>query len=496
MSTWWRLESQATSRELAPSKDDRRALTILEKTTKHVDGRYEVGLLWKENAALPNHYAAAVSHFIKTKERLEKDEKLFELYSKTIPDDIERGFIRKIEHIDIPETGWLIPEHPVTNPNKPGKVRRVSNAAAKYRGVCLNDMLLTGPDLPANLVGAIFRFRETPIPISADIEAMYVQVSVRPEDRKFLRFLWGKDEAQMYEYMRHVFGAKCSPTWANYALQKCGSDQKEIYPAVHRIVHENFFMDDLFLSVDTIDEAKSVINDLRNALRHGGFNLTKWVSTNTYVLNCLPSDGLRAPPGKQISHDHVFGVPWNMNEDTLSSKMTPMNLIRCDMTQRQLLQAISLILDPPGIATPVTIRLRMILQTVWRSGKTWDEPLTAEMFPSLKQIASGLICLQPLVIPRQYFISDKQSVGLHVFCDASYAAICAFAYFVLNQGDTISVVFVFGKARVAPIKQQTITKLELQAALLGSRISKFICREHRITLSRTLFWTDSSTVLQ
>ena len=118
------------------------------------------------------------------------------------------------------------------------------------------------------------------------------------------------------------------------------------------------------------------------------------------------------------------------------------------------------------------------------------------MFPSLKQIASELVCLQPLAILRQYFISDKQSVDLHVFCDVSYAAICAVAYFVLNQGDTISVVFVFGKARVAPIKLQTITELELQAALLGSRISKFICREHRITLSRTLFWTDSSTVLQ
>ena len=99
-----------------------------------------------------------------------------------------------------------------------------------------------------------------------------------------------------------------------------------------------------------------------------------------------------------------------------------MNLIRCDMTQRQLLQAISSIFDPLGNATPVTIRLRMILQTVWRSGKTWDEPLTAEMFPSLKQIASELVCLQPLAIPRQYFISDKQSVDLHVFCDASYAA--------------------------------------------------------------------------
>ena len=79
-----------------------------------------------------------------------------------------------------------------------------------------------------------------------------------------------------------------------------------------------------------------------------------------------------------------------------------------------------------------------------------------------------------------------------MFCYASYAAICDAAYFVLNQGDTLSVVFVFRKARVARSNRQTITKLELQAVLLGSPISKFICREHHITLSRT----DGSTVLQ
>ena len=140
--------------------------------------------------------------------------------------------------------------------------------------------------------------------------------------------------------------------------------------------------------------------------------------------------------------------------------------------------------DPLGIATPVTIILRKILQNVWRSGKTRDESLPAVVFSSLKQIASELVCLQPIAIPRQYLVSNNQYVELHVFCDASYSAICAVAYFVLNHGDTSSVVYVLGKARVAPIKQQIITKLELQAAVLGSGISKCIRREHRITLSR------------
>ena len=39
-------------------------------------------------------------------------------------------------------TEWYLPHHPVLNPNKPGKVRRVCNAASKYKEACLNDKLL------------------------------------------------------------------------------------------------------------------------------------------------------------------------------------------------------------------------------------------------------------------------------------------------------------------------------------------------------------------
>ena len=43
------------SSKKAMSKNDKRALDILEITTKLVNGHYEAGLLWKENADLPNN---------------------------------------------------------------------------------------------------------------------------------------------------------------------------------------------------------------------------------------------------------------------------------------------------------------------------------------------------------------------------------------------------------------------------------------------------------
>ena len=61
--------------------------------------------------------------------------------------------------------------------------RRVCNAAAKYQGIALNDKFLSGPDLLQSLIGIIFRFQEQQIVLSADIEAISLQVAVPNDDR-------------------------------------------------------------------------------------------------------------------------------------------------------------------------------------------------------------------------------------------------------------------------------------------------------------------------
>ena len=76
------------------------------------------------------------------------------------------------------------------NPHKPDKLRIVFDCAAKHMGVSLNDVLLQGPDLLNSLVGVLTRFRSESVAFAADIESMFHQVKVNPEDRDFLKFLW------------------------------------------------------------------------------------------------------------------------------------------------------------------------------------------------------------------------------------------------------------------------------------------------------------------
>ena len=57
---------------------------------------------------------------------------------------------------------------------------------------------------------------------------------------------------------------------------------------------------------------------------------------------------------------------------------------------------------------------------------------------------------------------------------------------------TKQLAFVLGKAPVAPMKVMTVTKLELQAALLAVRLKTKIYRALTFTVDKVFMWTDSS----
>ena len=105
------------------------------------------------------------------------------------------------------------------------------------------------------------RFRERRVALQSDIEAMFMQVKGRTVDRQFLQFLWIKEISSVpdvFEYERHIFEARDSPTCANYNVRKYAEDQQKKYPDAIKQVQANFYMDDYVASFDTIDEAASV----------------------------------------------------------------------------------------------------------------------------------------------------------------------------------------------------------------------------------------------
>ena len=83
---------------------------------------------------------------------------------------------------------------------------------------------------------------------------------------------------------------------------------------------------------------------------------------------------------------------------------------------------------------------------------------------------------------------------MHIFSDASLESLCIIAYVRAEDEDGVKLSFVIGKCRVAPMKQQTIPKLELQAALYSVRLRQLITEDHDIQIHKVTRWTDSMTV--
>ena len=84
---------------------------------------------------------------------------------------------------------------------------------------------------------------------------------------------------------------------------------------------------------------------------------------------------------------------------------------------------------------------------------------------------------------------------LHVFCDASQLAYGAVIYIKSSNDKETSSNFVIRRAKVAPLKQISIPKLELQAAVLGCCLWQFVTKQLSVPIKETIFWSDSTAVL-
>ena len=204
-----------------------------------------------------------------------------ERYSENIEDDFSKGYNVRVDKTDCFEVSnrreWYLPHHQ----NKPNKIRRELNGAAKFQGSPLNNALLTAPDLLQSLIHILIRFRQHPYAASADIEGMFLQVGVIPDDRPSLRFLWREDPASkiaVFQYVRNVFGSDDSPTCAKYVLRRTTTHNASGFPEAAQSVINNFYMDDYLESSSTIKEATRKALDLVKLLSLGGFKLTKFVS--------------------------------------------------------------------------------------------------------------------------------------------------------------------------------------------------------------------------
>lgn len=511
---FWELETSHTNNDenLALSAEDERVLKLWSSTICSVDGHYQLPIPFREEfPGLPSNKILAERRLSGLRRRLVRNPELHQRYTGEIYGLLKAGYAERVPTSELNENQgltWYLPHHPVLNPNKPGKLRVVFDCAAVHDSVSLNRRVLQGPDLNNTLLGVLLRFRQEGIAVSADIEAMFHQVKVAPPHRDALRFLWWPhgDMARSpisYRMKVHLFGGVWSPSCATYALRQTLSEHGGDVPAARDIANRSFYVDDLLMSVSSPREASVLAQQLRMLLHRGGFRLTKWMSNHKQVLHSIPPEDRHVDMKEvELSRtalpvERALGVMWDLHLDRFAIRI---QVNKKPATKRGLLSVVSSVYDPLGFVSPVTITAKMIFQEECRRQKGWDEPLTDTNKQAWEAWLNELTNLSRLHIPRCYkdrSLSSPRSVQLHHFCDASQKAYGVSSYFrILDEQGKIHCSFIFGKARLAPIKPLTIPRLELCAAALAAKIDTSLRRELDYEMERSVFWTDSVLVLQ
>ena len=311
--------------------------------------------------------------------RLEKDENFKQHYKDTIDVDVQKGFVRILDEAELENTKtdlqWYVPHLPVLNPNKPDKMRRVCNAASKFESVSLNDNLIAGPNLLQSLIGTTFRVKKKKIALTADVEAMFLQVKVPPADCKVLQFLRRENNTEptsVYEYGRHIFGAKSSPTCVNYVLQQVGRVCRDDNGMDAKLINRNFFMDDFVESVASEEEAVGIYKSLRKSLADGGLQLTKWICNSEKVMERISPEDRSGALSKTFEAEplapSILGLQWNVMSDSFEICRGMEKEVPAKVTQRVILSHVSSVFDPLGLFSTFTVRMRKFRRNMGNSG--------------------------------------------------------------------------------------------------------------------------------
>ena len=163
-------------------------------------------------------------------------------------------------------------------------------------------------------------------------------------------------------------------------------------------------------------------------------------------------------------------MQWNVDNETLevsrgADKKAPNNI-----KQRVVLSFVASVFDPLGLFAPFAMKMRILLKTIWaKSGQQWDEKFEVEDEQKYLEWLRELAELKGMPLKRRYFDKSYKKMDLRNFSDASLESMCMVAYLRAVDVGGVELSFVIGICRISPMKQQTIPKLELQAALYSVR---------------------------
>ncbi|XP_018407682.1 PREDICTED: uncharacterized protein LOC108783580 [Cyphomyrmex costatus] len=432
------------------------------------DGRFVVKLPIRENElqTLGNSYDIALKRFHALEGRLSRHPELKAAYTQFMQEYIDLGHMNPIK-ANSQETAvsYYMPHHEVIkSTSTTTKTRVVFDASCKTdTGVSLNDVLMIGLTLQPDLFSILIKFRMWKYVISGDVTKMYHQIWVDKSQRRLQRILWRSndtEEVRTFELATVTYGTASASFLAIRSLQEIARLEQDSSPIGASRILSDFYVDDFLSGANSIEELIEICDQVNMILTKAGFILSKWVSNEQAVL-----DGISATSANFIL---------NISDSTS-------------------LRTLGLQWDSQG---PIITTAKILIQQLWELKVDWDESLPSDIQTQWARYEAELPMLNQLQVMRRVVHSDHTELELCGFADASEKAYgaCVYVRSKISQ-ETYKASLLCAKSRVAPLKNLSLPRLELCAALLLAQLMHKILESVSIVFTHVYYWSDSTIIL-
>lgn len=485
------------------SVQDQQAIALMEKGVRRVGNRFQCPLLWKDaDRIFPDSKDMAMKRFLALEKKLKNDPTVGKKVKEMMRHYINQGYARVVTH-DTADSRrcWYLPTFLVQNASKPEKIRLVWDAAAKVKGVSLNDHLLSGPDLNEPLIFVLQRMRQGPLAVMGDVSEMYHQIVVPEEDRSAMRFFWRDDggDLQLLEMCVMSFGATCSPTIAQFTKNLNAEQHKDEFPEAALSIQKNTYVDDWGISRWSTEDLMAMINDVVKINSAANFSMHKWLTNDVDLARFLDAE-MESSGLTSLNDNKVLGMQWNVKQDAFVFIVSPIilnlfNTYECRPTKREVLRCVMSIFDPLGLISFITVGPKILMRELWSRQIEWEEQIPAECVSTWSAWIDSLRRVEMMSFPRWYG-TQRGPVEIHVFTDASERVMAAVAYIVQRSATGEVVIALVGaKCKLAPINSKSIPRQELDAFLVGTKLLRLVKRGLDLDILRVRLWTDAQDVL-
>ena len=420
-----------------------------------------------------------------------------------------------------PETQEMLRKHPVQNyipwliqQNENSistPVRLVFHGSHKTTtGYALNDIMAKGRNGLNKLVEVVIRWFAYPFAFQTDVQMMYNTVRLHEEDWCLQRYIFQEDldpkVIPLEKILTTVFyGMKASGNQAEYALRETARLQKNEFPRVNEIVHDDFYVDDCLSGSYTDDDAHELAHNLETVLLKSNFKLKGFNFSG-------------APPSETMTKDgkfiNVAGALWDPESDHMQFNIKELNFNRKTrgkkpvtedpgsiperLTRRDCASKVGELFDLTGRVAPLIAQFKLDLSKLTRIHSLgWNDVLP----DSLRSCwVSHLEMIQELstlrwkraVIPEDAISLDIDTVDCG---DASPDIACAAIYVrYLRKGGQYSCQLIFARTKILP-EGLSQPRRELIAALLCTHTGEVVRRALQKHHKSVVKLTDNQIVL-